>query len=142
MNGAPVATLAATADVVAQGRQCNALLSPRVVVVEFHDTAHDRYFMTAAAGEQAAIDAGRAGPGWMRTGRTFGAFLDSNQCGPLATVFRFTNSPLRHVDLHFFTADVKECAIVRDTDWVDVRGHRVRGAETSHRRAAGSTKAL
>src|SRR6185436_16453127 len=47
---------------------------PTAVVVEFHNSLTNQYFMTADSGEAAAVDAGHGGPGWKRTGGRFSAF--------------------------------------------------------------------
>ncbi len=87
---------------------------PSVTVVEYHDTLHDRYFMTADRAEQAAIDAGSAAPQWARTGYTFVADLYADGCGTLAPVYRFTGVPDIGPASHFFTSSTTECALVRD----------------------------
>jgi hypothetical protein len=40
-------------------------------IVEFFITILGHYFITASAAEQASIDAGGSGPGWIRTGYSF-----------------------------------------------------------------------
>src|SRR5512144_1094821 len=39
--------------------------------VEFYNTDLQHYFITADATESVGIDSGSAGPGWVRTGRSF-----------------------------------------------------------------------
>lgn len=84
-------------------------VSARSNVVEFHNTVLDHYFVTANASEQAAIDAGSAGPGWERTG---GAFLSG---GP-TQVCRFYGSPNIGPNSHFYTADPAECGSLKQIE--------------------------
>jgi len=88
-------------------------------VVEFHNTALDHYFVTADPAEAAAIDAGVAGPGWVRTGQSF------NSGGP-NRVCRFYGNPetnpatgaRRGPNSHFYTVEAPECATVKtDAGW-------------------------
>jgi hypothetical protein len=85
-----------------------------MTVVEFYNVYLDHYFMTLNTDEIADIDAGKAGPGWVRTGYTFAAFPDPppeigtclfGGCFPLAEVSRFYS---RLSNSHFFTADAAE----------------------------------
>lgn len=71
-------------------------------VVEFYNTTLDNYFITADANEAAAIDTGAAGPGWSRTGDTFGA-------GGNAAVCRFYGSLTPGPNSHFYTVLAAEC---------------------------------
>jgi hypothetical protein len=94
------------------------------VVVEFHNTVLDHYFMTADAAEAAAIDAGRAGPGWTRTGAALGRAW-TNPDFTRAAVCRFYGNTTPGPDgrplgpnSHFYTADAAECAAVKsDAGW-------------------------
>ena len=47
--------------------------TPETQAVEFFNTDLGHYFLTADAAEALSVDAGAAGDGWVRTGRTFGA---------------------------------------------------------------------
>ena len=47
---------------------------PTVPVVEYYDAALDKYLITSATGEIAALDAGKQ-PGWTRTGATFNGLV-------------------------------------------------------------------
>ena len=86
-----VQLLLATANVTATG-----------TVAEFYNTNLDNYFITADAGEAAAIDGGSAGPGWSRTGYTF-------KSGGATSVCRFYGSMSPGPNSHFYTADSGEC---------------------------------
>ncbi len=41
------------------------------VIVEYHNTLLDHYFLAILPNEIGTIDGGQAGPGWVRTGETF-----------------------------------------------------------------------
>ncbi|MEO8137096.1 MAG: DUF1800 family protein, partial [Betaproteobacteria bacterium] len=71
-------------------------------VIEFYNGNLDNYFITADAGEARAIDNGAAGPGWVRTGDTFGA-------GGNAPVCRFYGSQSPGPNSHFYTVLAAEC---------------------------------
>ena len=84
-----------------------------VLDFEYYNTGLKHFFRTADAAEAAAIDAGAAGPGWVRTGINFVAYAPGN--GPGNDVCRFYN-PVANT--HFFTADAAECAQVKlDPGW-------------------------
>ena len=76
-------------------------------VTEFYNTNLDNYFITADAGEAAAIDGGSAGPGWSRTGNTFNS-------GGSASVCRFYGSQSPGPNSHFYTVDSAECQGLKD----------------------------
>src|SRR6185436_2097540 len=73
-----------------------------VTVVEFHNIVLDHYFITADPAEASAIDAGRAGLGWTRTGNSFKAAGSAFVC-------RFYGSVSPGPNSHFYTADQAEC---------------------------------
>jgi alpha-tubulin suppressor-like RCC1 family protein len=75
-------------------------------VVEFYNTNLDNYFITADAGEAAAIDGGSAGPGWIRTGGSF-------KSGGSTSVCRFYGSQVPGPNSHFYTVDPGECASLK-----------------------------
>ena len=93
-----------------------------VSVVEFHNALTGHYFMTADRGEAAGIEAGHAGPGWLRTGLQFHAFArtapSQPACGDCGLpVYRFyAPGPNSHV----FTADPQEAHILGQpgTGWL------------------------
>jgi len=79
------------------------------IAVEYFWAARDHYFVTAAPGEIAALDASAPG-GWVRTGWKFGAYA-----GPTAganPVCRFYLPPV-YGDSHYYSASPQECADVR-----------------------------
>ena len=76
------------------------------MIVEFYNTELDHFFITANAGEAAAIDNGSAGPGWERTGLRFMA-------GGSTAVCRFYGSLSPGPNSHFYTVDPAECSFLR-----------------------------
>jgi hypothetical protein len=76
-------------------------------VVEFYNTLLDNFFITANADEQAAIQGGSAGPGWIVTGNAFSA-------GGPAQVCRFYGSIVPGPNSHFYTIDPAECQQLKD----------------------------
>lgn len=76
------------------------------VIVEYRNSQLDHYFLTASGEEMAAIDAGRAGPGWSRTGFTIGGSDPS--CLFCPTVVRFRGIEGVGPNSHFFTAHQSE----------------------------------
>jgi len=71
-------------------------------VIEFYNANLDNYFITADPVEAAAVDHGGAGPGWVRTGDTFGA-------GGNTPVCRFYGSQSPGPNSHFYTVSAAEC---------------------------------
>lgn len=71
-------------------------------VVEFYNVLLDNYFITADPNEAAAIDNGGAGPGWSRTGESFGSM-------GITPVCRFYGSITPGPNSHFYTASSVEC---------------------------------
>lgn len=89
-------------------------------LVEFHNTVLDHYFLTIDPVEAAAIDAGNAGPGWARTGKTIGAYrtVETAPGGAAAGCRFYGNQPRGGPNGHFYTADAAECAAVKpDPGW-------------------------
>jgi uncharacterized protein DUF5648 len=85
-----------------------------VPVVEFFNTFLGHYFMTADGAEIASLEAGAAGPGWVRTGWSFTAFswpppatgtCIAGGCAPVMPVRRFYGTPGLGPNSHFYTAD-------------------------------------
>jgi uncharacterized protein (DUF1800 family) len=89
-------------------------IEPRLTVVEFYNKALNHYFVTADPVEQAGVDKGNAGPGWVRTGLSFSAF-EKGQTSAAKDVCRFYS---RTQNSHFYTADAGECEFVKkDKGW-------------------------
>ena len=85
-------------------------------VIEYYNVGIDHYFLTDDTQEQSAIEAGKAGPGWVRTGQSFTAYLTSTCSGTCFPVARFYAPS---VNTHFFTLDAAEAEILRrpDSGW-------------------------
>jgi hypothetical protein len=87
-------------------------------ITEFFNATLRHYVLITSAAEVAAIEAGAAGPGWQKTGRTIYAHTDANDAEGLVPVCRFYGSILPGPNSHFFTADPDECAAVKtDPGW-------------------------
>jgi hypothetical protein len=83
-------------------------MAPDTTVVEFHQAAGDRYFITDNASEIAALDTGVI-PGWTRTGESFRAWAATDAPIPNGSaVCRF----LGQLGAHFFSASAPECNAV------------------------------
>lgn len=78
-------------------------------VTEYHNTLLDHYFLSSSTQENAFIDSGGAGPGWVRTGESFLTFAP-DPCFGSVNVFRFYGPG---PNSHFYTADPKECGGLR-----------------------------
>ena len=80
--------------------------------VEYYYPQLDHYFVTANAGEIAALDGGQF-PGWQRTSLSF-KVLDPTTAVPGAVpVCRFYGRPEAGLDSHFYSASTTECAQVK-----------------------------
>lgn len=78
-------------------------------VTEYHNTLLNHYFLSSSTEENAFIDSGGAGPGWVRTGESF-LTIPPDDCYGSAKVFRFYGPG---PNSHFYTADPKECGGLR-----------------------------
>lgn len=89
------------------------------VAVEFYNTLLNHYFMTADAAEVAGIDAGSAGPGWVRTNATFNAWPTAADAPYNASqVYRFYGTPKIGPNSHFYTISSAEFAnVLHDRGW-------------------------
>ncbi|MCK5886767.1 MAG: hypothetical protein KAG70_09775, partial [Alcanivorax sp.] len=83
---------------------------PRTIsAIEFYHRNLDHYFLTTNAEEAVGIDAGKAGPGWTRTGHSFkvwpklGAPTGAHVC-------RFYGSVNPGPNSHFFSISPAECS--------------------------------
>ena len=100
--------LAAASFVIAVSAQAAA---PDTEAVEFYNQVTGHYFVTASASEALGIDAGAAGPGWMRTGRSFQAWSSAAAAPSDASpVCRFYST---EANSHFYTASASECAALQ-----------------------------
>lgn len=79
--------------------------------VEFYNTSTGHYFVTSTASEALGVDAGAAGPGWVRTGRSFQVWSTAtNAPGDAHPVCRFYSTL---ANSHFYTASASECAALQ-----------------------------
>lgn len=78
-------------------------------VTEYYTTSLKHYFLSSSAEENASIDSGNAGPGWVKTGESFQT-IPPNSCDQSDRVFRFYGPG---PNSHFYTADPKECGGLR-----------------------------
>ncbi len=76
---------------------------------EYYNTSLKHYFLSSSAEENASIDSGRAGPGWVKTGESFQT-IPPNSCDQSDRVFRFYGPG---PNSHFYTADPNECGGLR-----------------------------
>ena len=80
---------------------------PDTEAVEYFNLGTNHYFITATAAEANLVDGGAAGLGWVRTGRSFPAWIDgAGAPAGAAGVCRFYS---RGANSHFFTANAGEC---------------------------------
>ncbi len=80
--------------------------------VEYYYQKLDHYFMTANAGEIAALDGGQF-PGWQRTGLSFKVLDPATAIPGVVPVCRFYGNPLSGLDSHFYSASATECEQVK-----------------------------
>jgi hypothetical protein len=84
---------------------------PDTEAVEFYNSGTGHFFVTASAAEAASVDSGGAGPDWVRTGRSFQAWLMAADAPPDAQpVCRFYSTS---ANSHFYTAGAGECQSLR-----------------------------
>src|SRR5512137_2608090 len=103
-----VLALLATAGLVAQAAE------PDTQAIEYYNKQLGHYFITTTAAEAMAIDHGGAGPGWVRTGRSFPAWLDKAAApADAAAVCRFYSTA---ANSHFYTASTQECQYLKDLE--------------------------
>jgi uncharacterized protein DUF5648 len=99
---------------------------PETEAVEFYNRALGHYFITATASEARGLDNGAAGSDWVRTGRTFQAWLDpANAPANAAGVCRFYSPG---ANSHFYTADTGECDILKGLEAAERERARSTGA--------------
>lgn len=88
--------------------------APDTEAVEYYNVGLNHYFVTATASEARIIDEGGAGPGWVRTGRSFQAWLKREDAPAHArAVCRFYSAI---ANSHFYTGDPAECDGLRSRD--------------------------
>jgi protocatechuate 3,4-dioxygenase beta subunit len=82
----------------------------RAAAIEFYNTTLDHYVIVSDPNEAAMIDAGGAGPGWQRTGQSFG--LDEPPATSGINVYRFYGSVSPGPNSHFYTVSEEEKAVL------------------------------
>jgi hypothetical protein len=102
-----------------------AAAAPDTEAVEFYNTTLGHYFVTTSASEALGIDAGAAGPGWVRTGRSFQAWTTKSLAPADAQAVCRFYSP--GANSHFYTASADECL-------------QLRGMEAAERAQTGGVK--
>ena len=80
--------------------------APDTQAIEYYNKQLNHYFITTTSVEARVIDHGGAGPGWVRTGRTFRTYPTA-QAGT-SPVCRFY-LPLLFGDSHFYGRGTAEC---------------------------------
>jgi hypothetical protein len=100
--------------------------APDTEAVEFYNQKLNHYFVTASAAEARGIDAGAAGAGWSRTGRSFPAWTrQADAPADAQPVCRFYSAG---ANSHFYTASAGECASLRAQEALERNaGRGVRG---------------
>ena len=85
-----------------------------IVITEFFNTNLRHYVLITDVAEVAAIEAGAAGPGWQKTGKTINANSEAADAPGLVPVCRFYGSVSPGPNSHFFTGAADECAAVKN----------------------------
>ena len=87
-----------------------AAVEPTGTSVEYFNTTLRHYFMTASPEDMRIVEAGGAGPGWIRTGGQFGVFASAADAPSLSPVCRFyAPGP----NSHFYTPNAADCEAVK-----------------------------
>jgi uncharacterized protein (DUF1800 family) len=95
-----------------------AAAEPTGTAIEWYNTVIGHYFITSGPAEIRFVDAGGAGPGWVRTGGQFATYLGPNDAPGLSPVCRFYGTPGVGPNSHFYTPNATECAMVKlDPGW-------------------------
>lgn len=87
---------------------------PETRAVEYYHPALKHYFITASALEARIVDTGGAGEGWVRTGRSFGAWMSPDAAPAGASIVYRFYSP--GANSHFYSADEGEVRWLRDLE--------------------------
>lgn len=93
---------------------------PTRTAVEFGHAGLGAYFLSADPAEIATADAGGFGPGWTRTGGSFGVFANAGDAPGSVPVCRLREPRPDGPGAVFYSADPGECARMREAGaWVD-----------------------
>jgi hypothetical protein len=96
--------------------------SAEIDVVEYYNSALDHYFMTGHPQEIDFVDQGNAGPGWRRTGVTFGAWNIESQVAGTAPACRFYGDLSAGPNSHFYSVLALECDLLKQLEAVTPKG--------------------
>jgi lysyl endopeptidase len=90
-----------------------------LTAIEYYNTLLNHYFISAAQAELDLIDRGDAGPGWVRTGKSFQVYSGADTANAaIVPVCRFYGTPGKGPNSHFYTGSSAECAFVKtDPGW-------------------------
>ncbi|MBL0140837.1 MAG: DUF1800 domain-containing protein [Betaproteobacteria bacterium] len=89
--------------------------TPTATAVEYYNAGLGHYFMTANPVDMSIVESGGAGPGWSRTGGTFGVYAAAGDAPDAVPVCRFYGTPGIGPNSHFYTANAGECAFLKTT---------------------------
>lgn len=111
MRADPLVATLKISSIGDNGGACFATMPPPQYqrITEYHNTILDHYFLSSSTEENAFIDSGGAGFGWVRTGESFLA-IPPDVCYQSDRVFRFYGPG---PNSHFYTADPNECGGLR-----------------------------
>ncbi len=84
----------------------------QATVVEFYNQSLDHYFITTDVKEIADLDGG-VHAGWARTGLSFQAIKAGSTFEGSIGVCRFYGRPEAHLDSHFYSGTLAECATLK-----------------------------
>jgi hypothetical protein len=99
--------------------------APDTEAIEYYNALSKHYFVTATASEARLVDNGAAGEGWMRTGRSFQAWIKKADAPASAQpVCRFYSSG---ANSHFYTASGAECEGLKAAEIAERSKGTVRG---------------
>lgn len=79
-------------------------------VTEFHNTLLNHYFLSSSTEENAFIDSGGAGPGWVRTGESF-LTIPPDDCYNSANVFDFMARGRTRIFIPLTRRNVEACGL-------------------------------
>ena len=92
-------------------------VEPTATAVEYFNPTLNHYFLSANPDEMRSLEAGSAGPGWVRTGGEFGVYAGAGDALGLTPVCRFLPGPGMGRHSHFYTADQAECEALKSQGW-------------------------
>lgn len=87
---------------------------PDTQAIEYYHPELKHYFITASATDARFVDAGLAGVGWVRTGRSFGAWSKRDVAPANAAMVHRFYSP--GANSHFYTASEDDIRVLRELE--------------------------